>query len=576
MGGKQAAAEADLVSASVKRVGVASEEASVASKKSSSSFSAMGSSMKNLLGLGALAGVAYGLKDIVGAGVEWQRQQTALQSALRNTGQYSKSTVTDIASAVDKLSTHGGFAPETELGVMAGLVAETGNYKAALAGLSATTDLARGTGLTFTRAQMMVQMALQGSTGRLSKYIGPLIAVKSHVDALTASQKKNRSILDQAELMDKAATAKLVLARVEQRFGNATSRYANTAAGKLSNLKNMIQQVAITMGTKLLPILTAVVGAIAGFITQHKTATMVLLGLVAALGVLWGAFKAGQLVAGIYNDTIGLVKKIGQMFVITTEAETAATEELNVAMSLNPFAIAVVAIVALIAVVVLVVTHFKTFKKVVADVGKFIADVFNGFMKLLTKVIDWIGKHWKLLLEILTFPITGFVAFAVLHFNQIINFIGGIPAKIARVAKNIWEGLKHGLLHVVKWIIKQITNIPGEIVHGAVSAFHAIGSVLGLAGGGVVPKHYASGGVVVGGSGNRDTVPALLTPGEGVLSVAVMKLIGKRDFGIPTIGQASGEGGTIVAGDIPITIQMDSRKLAEGMQHYQLKIAARR
>jgi hypothetical protein len=299
--------------------------------------------------------------------------------------------------------------------------------------------------------------------------------------------------------------------------------------------------------------------------------------LVAALGVLWGAFKAGQLVAGIYNDTIGLVKKIGKMFVITTEAETAATEELNVAMSLNPFAIAVVAIVALIAVVVLVVTHFKTFKKIVADVGKFIADVFNGFMKLLTKVIDWIGKHWKLLLEILTFPITGFVAFAVLHFNQIVNFIGSLPGKIARVAKNIWEGLKHGLLDVVKWIVKQITGIPGEIVHGIGSAFHSIGSILGLSDGGVVPRRrYASGGVVVPGSGGGDRIPAMLTPGEGVLSVAVMKLIGKRDFGIPTIGQATGEGGTIVAGDIPITIQMDSRKLAEGMQHYQLKIAARR
>ncbi len=57
------------------------------------------------------------------------------------------------------------------------------------------------------------------------------------------------------------------------------------------------------------------------------------------------------------------------------------------------------------------------------------------------------------------------------------------------------------------------------------SAFRSHGGASGQVPYGPVPTGYASGGRVVAGSGNRDTVPALLTPGEIVFNVSQQRSI---------------------------------------------------
>lgn len=89
-----------------------------------------------------------------------------------------------------------------------------------------------------------------------------------------------------------------------------------------------------------------------------------------------------------------------------------------------------------------------------------------------------------------------------------------------------------GLLDFVKQIIAQITAqlVTQQILKYAVAGLSAIGSAgsssgviandaLTAAAGGQVVRRFASGGPVLG-AGNMDTVPALLTPGEFVLSRA--------------------------------------------------------
>src|SRR5579863_8402513 len=103
----------------------------------------------------------------------------------------------------------------------------------------------------------------------------------------------------------------------------------------------------------------------------------------------------------------------------------------------------------------------------------------------------------------------------------------------------------------------------------------SIGSFLGFAGGGIVPKRFAAGGMVVPGTGNRDTVPALLTPGEGVLSVKAMQAIGSRAFNIPTAIGPGLAGNDYVAQPVEMhnVIMMDTRKVAEQVHQYNLKLS---
>src|SRR5262249_30201312 len=57
----------------------------------------------------------------------------------------------------------------------------------------------------------------------------------------------------------------------------------------------------------------------------------------------------------------------------------------------------------------------------------------------------WVKDHWPLLLGIITGPIGLAVTFIVSHFNAVVSFVQGLPARIAAAAAGMWNGLLQGL-----------------------------------------------------------------------------------------------------------------------------------
>ena len=80
------------------------------------------------------------------------------------------------------------------------------------------------------------------------------------------------------------------------------------------------------------------------------------------------------------------------------------------------------------------------------------------------------------------------------------------------------------IANVVNPIVEGLVNSLGWLVDKINSAFAAAKKFTGLSAGGIVPASFADGGVVYAQGGfqplGTDTVPAMLTPGERVLTVA--------------------------------------------------------
>src|SRR5947209_5999202 len=164
-----------------------------------------------------------------------------------------------------------------------------------------------------------------------------------------------------------------------------------------------------------------------------------------------------------------------------------------------------------------IATHFRQVKQVALDVAHGIVSGFHA-------VVGFIGGVATTVWNALTWP-----------FRKAWEFISGIFGKI-----------KHGVQSVLGGIGKFIHGIPlvgGLFAHGGV----------------VRPRYMAA-----GGPSGPDTVPAWLTPGEGVLTRAAMSRVGVSGLNALNSGQQGGaQNITITPG--AVYLKLDSRVVAKAV-----------
>ena len=541
-----------------------------------------------LAGTIGLGGLAFGIKDVVQAGEQLQAQQAQLRGALQATHAPASAFKT-IMEQTEKLATHGGFAPMTQLAAITKFIGQTHSATTALNMNALATDIARRTGVDYTTATTLLGRAMTGTAGKLQQYIGVIQPVKAaqfalsqahgvDVLQLTAQSKAlgklgplwlqqqellhhlTPQMVQHAQLLDKQATATMVLGRVQATFGGATQRYSRTVQGSISDLKNKFDILAASIGTKALPIVKAIVGFLAG----HTTAVLVFGGAIIGLGLAMGAasLAAGR-VGGrdrrIATAAAAVASGALSFMTVALWAAEVAFDALGLAATVAWGA----ATLGIVAGIILIVTHFKQFKQIVAD------------------VLNWITGHWRGLIIILTGPIGLAVVLIVDHFNQIKRVAGAVVGWF----KGAWQTVEHalagpfeaawriiqGIANKVKGVFSAITGVGGSIVH-SVGGFLA--HPFGLSRGGIVP-HMANGGII-GGYGTSDTIPAMLTPGEQVLTRRQVQGMAMEGNSVTPTGGIVGPGAdpSEVYVLAPIKVYAGQRVLAETVVHASARKAA--
>lgn len=230
-------------------------------------------------------------------------------------------------------------------------------------------------------------------------------------------------------------------------------------------------------------------------------------------------------------------------------------------IALGPIALIVAAVIAL---AVIIIMNFDTIKK-------WVTDAWNWIWERGKAVFNWIRDNWPLLLAIITGPIGIAVLIVSRYWNTIwehaaaiMNFIAGRVwwlrdaitgafSWVYTVVSMIWDWIWDKIDTVAGWIGDRIDQVTGW-VDDAIDAVNSIpgagvigGAVSFLTGGQTGGVATASGIAYLARGGlsparGRDTVPAMLSPGEMVLTARQQKNL----FDIATTGRGGGGGGIYI------------------------------
>lgn len=270
---------------------------------------------------------------------------------------------------------------------------------------------------------------------------------------------------------------------------NAYSKMSNTFETKWAKMKESLNNLAITIGEKVLPLATDLIEKITEKISTTdwdslsktlKTIGAVLTPLVTAIATIWGYFKM-----------VSIIKKLQTAF---------AT--LNAVMSANPILLIVSLITALVAGFIYLWNTSEDFRNFWIGLWNGIKSVFeavwNAISTFFTETIPswfnnfiafcqgfWQGltdtfkNAWNSIVAFFTETIPQWIQsiidwFANLPY-QIGYQIGQILASITQFGLNVWNWVTTELPKIIQEIIKWFAELPGNIWNWLVNVINDIG-----------------------------------------------------------------------------------------------------
>jgi Phage-related minor tail protein len=256
-----------------------------------------------------------------------------------------------------------------------------------------------------------------------------------------------------------------------------------SAGGKWQELKNQIFFVAKTIGEQLLPafksameIGSSLIGVIITLTDKGKLLGPIIFGVAAAFlaykaAVMGAAFVQGGMLIGTVILGSDLVYLAGAAF-----GAGDGMAALSLAMDANPIGLIVLAVAAAIAAIVLLILHFK-------------------------EVVSFLRGPWGTVLVLLAGPFVALPMLIALHFNQVKSFLTSAVNWIGRSWSNLSNVLAkpfEWLWGKASWVFKQIekgisgiTGMPGSVLKGIEGAGGSLAGtaskLFGGATGGVMP-----------------------------------------------------------------------------------------
>jgi phage-related protein len=140
----------------------------------------------------------------------------------------------------------------------------------------------------------------------------------------------------------------------------------------------------------------------------------------------------------------------------TTNILAGATAVLTAVMDANPIMLVVIALAALAAGLIYAYKHSEKFRELVINAFHAVQHAAGAVLSWLgqrvSDTVDFIQKHWRALLIILTGPIGAAIVVIHDHWNQIVSWTSGMIHSIS-------DTISHGIDNVVGWF----KALPGRI-----------------------------------------------------------------------------------------------------------------
>lgn len=328
-----------------------------------------------------------------------------------------------VGLAADMASFNNASPEETLDAIRAGLAGETEPLRrygvflsqARIQAQAMSMGLLKATGNTeaIKTAQERASIAQQAYTEAVRKHGGQSmqarrahLALESSSDALKKSMQGNVNQMTAAQKAQ--ATYGLILKDTKDAQGDF-GRTSGSLANKQRILKAQWENIQATLGTKLLPAVSAVANALSDFFSALQSGNPLAIAAVAVFAGLTAAviaYAAAAAVAAISTAAISL-----------------------------PVLLIVAGLAAL------AVGFIYAYQKV------------GWFRHGVQATFGWVKGHWPLLLAIFTGPIGLAVLFIVRKWDGIVGFFRKLPGRLASAGRGMWDWIKDAFRNAINWVI---------------------------------------------------------------------------------------------------------------------------
>lgn len=361
---------------------------------------------------------------------------------------------------------------------MVALTKPTKDMQAAIEALGYASGQAMLEELGFAETINILRDATAGNNEQLMKMFGSVEA-GSAILALTG-ENAQMFAADIAAMADSAGAAE-----------DAFDQMEKTTARKFEKLQAQFKDAAMTLGnalmpalTKLLDIITPIIGKIGAWIEKHPKLSAGILatvgavgGLLVIAGPLLNLFKGmaavlPMITGAMHSQVIALIAHKVALIAskVAMGLATAAQWLLNVAMSANPIGLVIAIVVALIAIVVLLVKKWDWVKEKALAIWEAIKGFFKRIGEAIKNIflnmtpVGLIIKHWDKI-----------KAKASQIWNGIKGFFSKIGDSIKNKFKSTWEDTKNAVGTIWDRMTANSERFGGGLKGKILSAMEATG-----------------------------------------------------------------------------------------------------
>ena len=201
--------------------------------------------------------------------------------------------------------------------------------------------------------------------------------------------------------------------------------------GQLTILKSQLEELAISFGEILMPVIRSIVSSIQGFVDKLNSLSPAAKRIITTIALIVAAIGPVLIVVGKVIAAIGTIMTLAPKIGAAIKAVKGALAGLHAVMAANPIVIVIAAIAALVAAFIYLWNHCEAFREF--------------WIHLWEKIKTAAVRVWNAIKNFFVNAWNAIKATAESVFNAISGFFTGVWQGIRSTATSIWDGIKNGL-----------------------------------------------------------------------------------------------------------------------------------
>ena len=249
-------------------------------------------------------------------------------------------------------------------------------------------------------------------------------------------------------------------------------------AGQLTILKSQLEELAISFGEMLMPVIREVVTWIQGFVDKLNSMDEVTREMILKIGLFVAALGPVLIVIGKVISAIGTILTIVPKVASAFGAVKTAFAALSAVFAANPIGLVIAAVVALIAIFVTLWNKCDGFREFWINLWQGIKDFFvniwQGIQSVFSSVTQFIKNNWQSLFLFLVNPVAGFFKLLWDNCEGFREFWLNLWSNIKEVCSSAWSGICSIASSAWSGITETVSSAWSNIKSGVSSAASSV------------------------------------------------------------------------------------------------------